>query len=108
MGFWQTRILFYSPILIVRDPIATLYQEGEDASVFKLSDLTVVQGNLAKGIVFLTTALLGMAVEAIGLSSALEASMSLSLSPTQRLHRCLESSGATSVFRTLDDARQVS
>src|SRR3981081_1258544 len=59
MGVWQNTILLYSPILIVRDPIATLYQEGEDASVFKLSDLTVVQGNLAKGIVFLAAALLG-------------------------------------------------
>jgi hypothetical protein len=85
MGFWQTRILLYAPILIVSDPIATVFQEGEDASVFKLSDLTVVQGILAKGIVILATALLGMSVAAVGLSSALEASMSLSLSPTQRL-----------------------
>jgi hypothetical protein len=85
MGYWQIRTRFYSPILIVRDPIATLYQEGEAASVFKLSDLTVVQGHLAQGLVFLATALLGIAVGAIGLSSALEASMSVNLSPTQRL-----------------------
>jgi hypothetical protein len=85
MGFWQIRIVFYSPILIVRDPIATLYQVGEDASVFKLGDLTVVQGTLTTGLVSFATAFIGMALGAIGWSSALEASMSLSMSPTQRL-----------------------
>jgi hypothetical protein len=85
MGFWHTQIVFYSPILIVRDSIVTLYQEGEDVSIFMLSDLTVVQGNLTTGIVSLASALTGMALGAIGLSHDLEAALSLSLSPTQRL-----------------------
>jgi hypothetical protein len=85
MGALQARIVLYSSILVVRAPIATLHQEGEDESIFMLSDLTVVQGNLAPGIVSLATALIGMALGAIVLSPDLEASMSLSLSPTQRL-----------------------
>jgi|GEM_PF-5432009 len=85
MGVWQTRILFYSPILMIRGPIATLYREGEGTSIFMLSDLTIVQGNLTTGLAFLAAALIGIALGAIGLSPDLEVSMSFSLSPTQRL-----------------------
>ena len=85
LGFWQTRIDFYSPVLIVDGEHATLYQEGDDECVFELSDLTVVQGNLAIGLVIFATALLGIALGTIPLVSDLEASISLSLSPTERL-----------------------
>src|SRR5258708_250620 len=85
LGFWQTRIVFYSPVLVVDRESATLYQEGDDESVFGLSDLSVAQGNLAIALVVFATALFGIALGSIPLVSDLEASMSLSLSPTERL-----------------------
>lgn len=85
LGFWQTRIDFYSPVLIVDGEGATLYQEGDDECAFELGDLTVVQGNLAKGLVVFATALLGIALGTIGVNPGLEASMSFSLSPSERL-----------------------
>jgi hypothetical protein len=85
LGFWQTRIDFYSPVLIVDGESATLDQEGDDECVFELSDLKVAQGNLAIGLVIFATALLGIALGTFGLNPGLEAAMSLSLSPSERL-----------------------
>jgi hypothetical protein len=84
MGIWQTRIIFNSPILIIRGLMATLYREKEDASIFMLGDLTIVEGNLTTGLATLAVALIGVAVGAIALSPDLDASMSLSLYPTHR------------------------
>jgi len=85
LAFWQTRIDFYSSVLIVDGEHATLYQEGDDESVFELSDLTVAQRNLAIGLVVFATALLGIALGVLPLVSDLEASISLGLSPTEHL-----------------------
>jgi hypothetical protein len=85
MGIWQTRIVFNSPILMIRGLLVTLYREGEDASIFMLGDLTVVEGNLTTGLAVLTVALIGVALGAIVLFPDLDASMSLSLYPTHRL-----------------------
>jgi hypothetical protein len=85
MGIWQTRIVFNSPILVIRGLMATLYREKEDASIFMLGDLTIVEGNLTTCLAILAVALLGVAVGAIALSPDLDASMSLSLYPTHRL-----------------------
>ena len=85
MGIWQTRIVFNSPILMIRGMMATLYREKEDASIFMLGDLTIVEGNLTTGLATLAVALIGVAVGAIALSPDLDASMSLSLYPTHRL-----------------------
>jgi hypothetical protein len=109
MGVWQTRIVFCSPILVIHGPIATLYREGEATSIFMLSDLTIVQGNLTTGLAFLATALIGVALGAIGLSPNLEVSMSLSLSPTQRLLLIMSGlwfSGAAGSIAYLDFPRR--
>jgi hypothetical protein len=50
-----------------------------------LSDVTVVQGTLGIGLVVFTTAILGIALGTFGLMFDVEASMSLTLSPTERL-----------------------
>jgi hypothetical protein len=85
MGIWQTRIVFNSPILMIRGVLVTLYREGEDASIFMLGDLTVVEGNLTTGFAVLAVALIGVALGTIVLFPDLDASMSLSLYPTRRL-----------------------
>jgi hypothetical protein len=85
MGIWQTRIVFNSPILMIRGLLVTLYREGEDASIFMLGDLKVVEGNLTTGLAVLAVALIGVALGTIVLFPDFDASMSLSLYPTQRL-----------------------
>jgi hypothetical protein len=85
MAVWQMRIAFHSPILMISGSIATLSCEGEDASIYMLSDLAVVQGNVPTCLAFLTAASIGIPMVAIGLFANLESSLSLSLSSTQRI-----------------------
>jgi hypothetical protein len=94
MGIWQTRIVFNSPILMIRGLLVTLYREGEDASIFMLGDLKVVEGNLTTGLAVLAVALIGVALGTIVLFPDFDASMSLSLYPTQRLLFIMLESGS--------------
>jgi hypothetical protein len=66
MAVWQMRIA-HSPILMISGSIATLSCEGEDASIYMLSDLAVVQGNVPTCLAFLTAASIGIPMVAIGL-----------------------------------------
>jgi hypothetical protein len=85
LAVWQIHIASNAPTLVVRGLIATLYRKGVAAGSFVLSDLSIVEGNLTIGFAFFALALMGTALGALGQSRDLETSLSLSLSPTQRL-----------------------
>src|SRR5260370_24957229 len=84
LGVWQIHIVSDTPILVIRDLIATLYRKGVDAGSCALSDLPIVAGNLTAGFALFATTLIGTALGAVGLFRDLETAMPLSLSP-QRL-----------------------
>jgi hypothetical protein len=85
LGAWQIHIASNAPTLVVRGLIATVYRKGVAAGSFVLSDLSIVEDNLTVGFALFALALISTALGALGQSRDLEMSLSLSLSPTQRL-----------------------
>jgi hypothetical protein len=85
LGIWQRHITWRAPILVIQGQTVTHYREGEDARSYKLSDLSIVEGNLTTGCAFFATGFVGTALGAVGLSRNLETSMSLSGSPAERI-----------------------
>jgi hypothetical protein len=85
MGLWQIRIAYGAPTLVINGPIVILYRRGITAGSFVLGDLSITEGFLGIAVTLFVLALAGFVLGAIGLSRDLQTSLSLHLSPTQRL-----------------------
>jgi len=85
MGLWQIRIAYDAPTLMVHGPIVILYRRGVTAGSFVLSDLSITEGFLGIVVTLVFLVLAGSVLGALGLSCDLQTSLSLHLSPTQRL-----------------------
>jgi hypothetical protein len=92
MGIWHICIVCKSPLLVVRRPIVTLYRRGVNAGSFVLNDLWIAEGNIPVALALFALALASTILGALGISRDLQTSLSLRLSPTQRL--ILSMSGA--------------
>jgi len=85
MGLWQIRIAYDAPTLVVHGPIVILYRRGITDGSLVLGDLSITEGSLGIVVALFVLALAGSVLGALGLSCDLQTSLSLHLSPTQRL-----------------------
>ena len=85
MGLWQIRIAYDAPTLEVHGPNVLLYRRGITAGSFVLSDLSITEGFLGILVALFALVMAGSVLGALGLSCDLQTSLSLHLSPTQRL-----------------------
>jgi hypothetical protein len=85
MGLWQIRIAYDAPTMVVHGPIVILYRRGITAGSFVLSDLSITEGFLGIVVTLIALVMAASVLGALGLSRDLQTSLSLHLSPTQRL-----------------------
>jgi hypothetical protein len=85
MGLWQIRIANEAPTMVVHGPIVILYRRGITAGSFVLSDLSITEGFLGIVVTLIALVMAASVLGALGLSRDLQTSLSLHLSPTQRL-----------------------
>jgi hypothetical protein len=85
MGLWHIRIAHDAPTLVIYGPIVILYRRGITAGSFVLGDLSITEGFLGIAVTLFVLALAGSVLGALGLSYDLQTSLSLHLSPAQRL-----------------------
>ena len=85
MGLWQIRIAYDAPTVVVHGPVMILYRRGITAGSFVLSDVSITEGFLGIVVTLIALVLAASTLGALALSRDLQTSLSMHLSPTQRL-----------------------